>query len=347
VLAGAPGYAPALAGRGQALLGLKRDDEALASFEAALVADPGLADVARRVEVLRFRAVQDRLAAARAAAAAGQLEAARAAYERAIAASPESALLYRELGHVEQRLGVLDRALEHARKAVDVDRADPRSWGFLGDLLEASGDLQGAADALAAAAALEPTPALSARLASLRSRAELARLPPEYSAIASATHVTRGELAALIGVRLVRLLGGAARQEGVVFTDGRDHWASAWIQEVVRAGVMEIYANHTFQPTATVSRRDLAVAVRRLLDLASRLNPELARRWQGVSHTIVDVGPGHLNYPAVSAAVASGVMPLLDGNTFQLGLPVSGIDAIGAIDRLAALAAASSPSNLR
>jgi tetratricopeptide (TPR) repeat protein len=338
VLARAAGYAPALAGRGLALLALKRDDEALAAFEAALAADPGLADVARRIEVLRFRAVQDRLADARAATAAGQLEEARAAYERAIGASPESALLYRELAGVEQRLGGLDRAVALARRAVDVDQRDARSWALLGELLEASGDLTGAADALARASALEPSPALSAQLAAVRSRAELARLPPEYGAIGATPHVTRGELAALIGVKLAHLLRGASRQEGVVFTDGRDHWASAWIQDVVRAGVIEIYPNHTFQPAATVSRGDLALSVRRLLDLASRLNPSLARRWQGSPPVVVDVAPEHLSYPAVSAAVQSGVMPLLAGNTFQMGRPVAGADAIRAVDRLSALA---------
>ena len=46
-------YVPALVGRGQALLALVRDGEALATFEAALRADPTLTDVSRRVEVLR------------------------------------------------------------------------------------------------------------------------------------------------------------------------------------------------------------------------------------------------------------------------------------------------------
>jgi tetratricopeptide (TPR) repeat protein len=347
VLSIAGSYVPALVGRGQALLALERDEEALRSFEAALAADPSLVDVARRVEVLKFRAVQNRLTEARSAMAAGRLEAARSAYEAAIAASPGSPLLYRELAVVEQRQGRGDRALEHARKAVEIDRADPRSWTLVADLLEASGDLPGAIDALTSASALEPAAAVSARLAALRARAELTGLPEGYRAIAGTSHVTRGDLAALIGVKLPSVLGGAVRQNGVVFTDGRDHWASGWIQDVVRAGVMEIYANHTFQPAATVSRRDLAAAVSRLLELVARANPGAARRWAGARVAIADVAPGHLSYPAVSAAVASGVMPLRDGNTFQLGGPVSGAEAIATIDRLSVLSgAAVAPSRL-
>jgi tetratricopeptide (TPR) repeat protein len=340
-LAAAPAYAPALAGRGQALLALARDDEALQSFEAAVAADPSLSDVARRVEVLKFRAVQDRLAEARAAAAAGQLDGARAAYERAILASPQSPLLYRELAAVEQRRGSLPRALEHARRSVELDRADARSWTLLGDLLEASGDLAGAVDALTAAARIEPTTALSTRIASLGARRELAGLPVEYRAIAATPEVGRGELAALIGVKLPGLLRGAARQDGVVFTDARDHWASLWIQDVVRAGVMEIYPNHTFQPSALVSRGDLASAVGRLLDLVASSSPAAARRWQGGRQAIVDVAPGHLSYGAVSAAVASGVMPLGGDGAFRLAASVSGAEATSTIDRLAAVSTSS------
>jgi hypothetical protein len=211
-----------------------------------------------------------------------------------------------------------------------------------------SGDLPGAIQALEAASALEPAAPLTTRIASLRTRAELAGLPGEYREIAAKPQVTRGELAALIGVKLPGLLQRAAGQDGVVFTDGRDHWASAWIQDVVRAGVMEIYSNHTFQPEAGVSRGDLASAVGRLLDVVTRQNPAVARGWRGRSGQIADVLPGHLSYPAVSAAVASGVMPLFDGSTFQLASPVTGSDAIATIDRLSAVAAAAGvPSQAR
>jgi hypothetical protein len=49
------------------------------------------------------------------------------------------------------------------------------------------------------------------------------------------------------------------------------------------------------------------------------------------------VGATHLSYPAVSMAVASGVMPLSNGN-FELLKSVSGPDIIEIIGRLEALA---------
>ena len=45
----------------------------------------------------------------------------------------------------------------------------------------------------------------------------------------------------------------------------------------------------------------------------------------------------HLNYPAVAAAVSSGVLPLADGERFNIERPVSGAEAVTAVDRLRAL----------
>ncbi len=49
------------------------------------------------------------------------LDDARRAYERAISLSPDSAFLHRELGQVEKRAGNADQALEHLRRALELD----------------------------------------------------------------------------------------------------------------------------------------------------------------------------------------------------------------------------------
>jgi hypothetical protein len=87
-------------------------------------------------------------------------------------------------------------------------------------------------------------------------------MPPEYRAIEQATTVTRAQLAALIGVRLEGLVKRAPQRNTAVITDTRGNWAAPWIIPVARAGFMEVYSNHTFQPSATVRRGDLAFAVR-------------------------------------------------------------------------------------
>ena len=208
----------------------------------------------------------------------------------------------------------------------------------LGELLESQQDFAGAAAAYREAAALEPSPELTARAAAAAERARDAALPAPFRAIPTATSLTRGDLAALIGVRLEALLGRAAARQ-VVMTDVTGHWAAAWITRVARAGVMDPYENHTFQPRETIDRGDLALAVSRLITLAASQRPAL-KQALAQRPAVADMAPGHLRYPAVAVAVSSGVLPLLDGNRFAVGRAVSGAEAVAAIDRVRALTTA-------
>jgi hypothetical protein len=129
----------------------------------------------------------------------------------------------------------------------------------------------------------------------------------------------------------------AARQRQVVVTDARGHWAAPYIAAVVNAGIMDAFDNHTFQPRQRVRRIDLATAANRVLAVLTQRNPALRARWPD-RPKIADMPPSHLSYPAVSTAVASGVMPLLEGERFQMTRPVSGTEAVDTIERLRGLA---------
>ncbi len=333
-LTGDATYAPALAGRGEALLTLGQRDQALASFEAAVAADPQLTPLKSRIEVLRFRGLQDDVDAARKAAEAGKLADAHALYERTILSSPDSPFLYRELANVERREGHLSAALEHAQKAAELNASEPRNLVTIAEIYEAQGEFTKAADAYAAAAALEPSEALDARVDELRAKAAFAAMPAEYRSIETAPSVTRAQLAALIGVRLDDLLKRATRSNTVVMTDTRGNWAAPWIQSVSRSGIMEAYANHTFQPNSIVRRGDLALTASRALALIGAENPRLADRLRNARGQFSDVLPGHLSYPAVSVAVQSGVMKADDDGSFQVSRPITGVEALAAVRKL-------------
>jgi tetratricopeptide (TPR) repeat protein len=329
-------YVPALVGRGYALLELERDGEALASFEAALAKDPSLVDLRNRVEVLRFRATQNMLARAKSAADAQRWDVARAAYRQAIAASPDSAFLYRELAAVEQKAGQTADALAHYRRAVELDASDARSLAAIGTILEGQGDVVGSLGYYERARAIDPNEVPEGVVARVRARAALARLPAEYQAIPSRPTVTRAELAAVIGNRLESLIA-RARPRQVIITDIRGHWAQQWIAGVVRAGVMDTLPNYEFEPGQPVRRGDAALIVSRLLTLIADAKPEAAKRWQEARLAVTDVPAGHLSYPAVSMAAAAGVMPLVNGS-FDLLRSVSGAEAFDIAGRLEMLA---------
>lgn len=336
-------YVSALVGRGETLLALRREADAIAAFERALAANPGLDDVRRRVEVFRFQSLERDLAAARQAAQAGRSEEAVQLYRAAITASPESPFLYRELGLVEARRGENDAALEHFRRAVQLDPSDAASIGTIAGIVEARGDLAEAMRLYDEALAIESSADLTRRRAALRERIELAALPDEYRAIPGAPQITRGDLAALIGVRL----GPVLRQsrDAVVVTDLRTHWAGTWINDVVRAGVMQAYENHTFQPRAPVDRADLAAIVARLLaDIAPQ---ERIGQWRAAAIRFPDVPSGHMAYQEASVAVASGVLDRSADETFQPSRRVTGAEAVQAVERLRAMTSLGPSSSVR
>lgn len=329
-------YVPALVGRGQALLELDRAGDALASFEAALKEDPSLADLRARVDVLRFRATQELLARAKSAADARRWDDAKAAYQQAIAASPESAFLYRELALVEQQAGQTTEALEHFRRAAQLDATDAKSQAAVGAILAQQGDDLGALAAYERARAIDASEVPESVIAKLRDSVKLSKLPAEYRAIPGETTLTRAHIASLIGVRLESLIA-SARPQQVIITDIRNHWAQQWIGPVVRAGIMDTLPNYEFEPGRRVRRAELATTVSRMLTLIGGLKPQLAKKWQGARLQIADVPPSHLSFPAVSMAVAAGVMPL-SGNNFDLLRPVTGAEALEIIGRIEALA---------
>ena len=332
-----PSYAPALAGKGEALLTLGQRDQALASFEAAVSADPQLSTIRSRIEVLRFRGLQDDVDAARKAADAGRLPEARGLYERTITASPDSPFLYRELAIVEKREGNLASALEHAQKAATLNPTESRNFTTIGEIYEAQSEFAKAVDAYATALALEPNDAIESKLDDLRARAAFAAMPEEYRSIETSPTVTRAQLAALLGVRLEDLLKRAPRSNSIVITDTRGSWAAPWILSTARAGVMEVYPNHTFLPNVPVRRGELAQAASHVLSLISPTNPRLAASVKNARGKFPDISPGHLSYHAASVVVETGVMtPTADGS-FQLSRPVTGQEAVAAVNKLAEL----------
>ena len=226
-------------------------------LEAAVAADPSL-DLGARIEVLRFRGVGGRRRLARRAAEQGRVDEAREAYGRAIAVSPDSAFLYRELAAVEAAGGQRrrrDRAPAAGAGARpgrrEGGRAARRRAGARRPVRRGGQGLRGRAGHRSAAGDRG-----QARACAAPRRA--GELPAEYQAIPAAPEVTRGDVAAVLGYRLGAALPPVGGRQGMLVTDVRSHWAATvdpgrWCAP----GVMEPLPNHTFQPPQRVRRVDL------------------------------------------------------------------------------------------
>ena len=322
-------YVPARLGRAEAFLLEDRLAEAIDDFDAALAADPGLTGLRERIAGLEATALTRQVAAARDAAAAGRDAEAKAAYERLIAASPESAFLHLELAEVVRRVDGAGSALARLDRAVALDPDALDAWLLMAELYLATGDLDRAEQALLRADAIAPGADVERRLSELDARRRAAALPREYTAIEAADAITRGQLAALLGVRFEPLLAGLAGDGAAIITDARGHWAYGWMIDVAQAGIMLADVNYRFQPERAVSRAELARILVRMLRGAGvePVPPAALPRFS-------DLDPGHLDHPAASEVVAAGLLPPLPANAFGPGLPVAGGDAVAALSRL-------------
>ena len=336
-LAARPAYLPALAGRAEALIGGGRGVEAIAALEALIAADPQRTAARTRLETLRLQVIEGLIGEARAARQRGDLDAARTAWTRAVEASPDSADFLRELAQVERQAGQLDAALMRARAALLLDDGDAATHALVGELETARGNLRPALEALQRAAARDPRPEYRARIDDLERRIDLAGMPAAFRSISERGAISRGDLAALLGVRLEPLLADGRSQPIPLMTDLRGHWAQRWILDVVRAGVMEVFPNHTFQPGTTVRRSDLAKVVGLLFVKAQAADPAAAARWRGQALEITDVASGNSVREAADLTVEAGILSLDPGGAFSATRAVSGPEALAAIDRLVAL----------
>ena len=331
-------YVSALVGYGDALYRLDDISNALNSFQIALAIEPALLRVQRIVAELSLRVMTDRLVEARQYGAEGSLADAEQAYRAVIDASPDSAFLYVELARIKQQQNELPEALVVINSALALDENYAEAFLLQGNLFESSGELENAVSAYARANAITPNELTAEALSRARGALRAVDLPMEYREIETKVEITRGELAALLGVSLGELLRDAGSSWSTpIFTDTRDYWASEWVIEVVQAGVMQADGRYQFEPGRVVRRGDLAEIVAATLLLISEFDSELGRRWRTARPPFSDLTVGHLNFESASISVNANVLELDENDRFLPTRVVSGRDAADVVATLTGL----------
>ena len=124
---------------------------------------------------------------------------------------------------------------------------------------------------------------------------------------------------------------GAATASGQAATpqDVVGHWAEPWIVEAVKLGVFEADPAGNFSPSQTVTRVDYAMAVQRILVVATR-DASLDTRYFGESPSrFTDVPSSHFAYNAMALCAERGIMSadMMTGRFDPAG-KVNGADAL-------------------
>lgn len=326
-----PDFGPAQSG--YFLVALQSGDEERA-FERLLRLEKSFPQhelVDRYGTTLRVNVAESRLALARDQMRERRYEEAAAAYLKALEVAPEAGSLYLEAAGAELEAGYPERAVIHARRAMELEPQNADAHRALGEASYRAGDLAGAARAFASASALRPDDtALRSRLDSVEKALRETTFPEEYAEIRDAERLTREQLAALLYVDLREAFEASTASENVVATDVSDSWASEYIFRTARAGVLEVFPNHTFRPNGFVNRLDLATALSRALE---NLAPDVYGNARGfsASQEFADLSRENPGYGAASLAVSFGLMAPGEGGVFDPWRIVSGAEAASAV----------------
>jgi hypothetical protein len=119
-----------------------------------------------------------------------------------------------------------------------------------------------------------------------------------------------------------------AQEAGPAATDIEGHWAKNWIEDVIRAGAIDLFPDHTFHPDEKITRVNYAMFIQNIL-VAVTGDQALATKYIGTQSRFPDVNATHYSYNAICLAVDRGIMKAdtIDGS-FGMGETVSGADAL-------------------
>ncbi len=117
-------------------------------------------------------------------------------------------------------------------------------------------------------------------------------------------------------------------KEQKMTTDIEGHWAKNWIEDIIKAGAMDLFPDRTFRPDEMITRVNYAMFLQNIL-IAVTGDEKLATKYIGTQSRFPDVNPTHYAYNAICLSVDRGIMKAdkIDGS-FGLNKTISGADAL-------------------
>ena len=313
------------------------EDQAFNSFREILKIDPLNVWAKEGYAALKLKKTEQAVSSAREAAARGDNAAAKESYFKALHYSPESIGVHLALAGLYKRESQISSALVHLKAAAT---SAPNNIEVL----------QAYAETLAEAKQYDQSLEWYRRVLELDSQNQEARkrveelknklgiveLPSRYNDIPFSPAVTREDIAALLAVKLKDVLPEAAGQPPIII-DISASWASKFILKVTSLGLLNVHSNHAFQPKRTVTRAELAETLYRTIRFLESRGHAFIHQIPPSRIPLQDVTPDHIYYQPISQILAYQLMDLFPDKTFRPDQPVSGTEAIKAIDILLAL----------
>ena len=295
---------------------------------------PGDRVLADYVHAIALRAVDQMLDRARDARQQGDIGQAHYWYRQVIARIPENVDVLLEYARWLRELDQIREAMAYYQLAYN---QDPENFALLQEyapLLVEEERCDQARPLLETLIHDEPGNERWRALSQIcETQLKRSRYHEEYEKVRQTPAITRGQLATILCLEFPELLEEKEPVRPVILEDVRDHWAAQYIQKVVQLNLIPLYGPHRFDPEQTVNRGEFADVLYRVLRHFGRDAMVL----KGGSTPIRDVSPLHRQYRAIVTAVRLGLLKTDKRNRFHADQPVTGADAIRAIQSLRTL----------
>ncbi|MBD3413597.1 MAG: tetratricopeptide repeat protein [Candidatus Aminicenantes bacterium] len=315
----------------------QRDELAFIQYREVLKREPNQTWAKSRYEQIKTQKTMDTLQEAKDHLNQGNTQASERAYLKALYYSPDSEEAHSALADLYLKEGKYDNALIHLKTLLSQKPENKEALKLYADALFRKEEFKRSLEAYKDLKKLSPEDQeIENRIQQLKNRLGIFELPSQYDSIPSRETATNEDMAALIGVKFQKYLPDT-RAEPPIIIDISTSWASEYILKLTSMEILDIYPNHTFKPKNIVTRAQLAEIIFRLINHLKQNGYSLIQQIPPQSIQLPDVSPNNFYYRPIIMALSYGILNTSMGGNFNPENPVSGQDALKAVNTLLSL----------
>ena len=290
-----------------------------------------------KYEAIKSKKTDEAIREARAFVAAGEIENGKSSFLRALFYSPTSVDAHYSLADIYNKENNPQSALVHIKAASTYDPENTDVLKLYGDLLFSVQDFKNSLRIYEKLILKEPEDTqIKERLESIKSRLGIFELPSQYDSIPSSEAVTKEDVAAVIGVKFKDFIDDPAEQPPII-VDIATSWAAKFILKLTTIGLIDVYANHEFQPKKILNRAEMAEILVRLILYLDEKGETFIQQIPLNRIQIADVTPSNFYYQPILTIISYDIMSLFPDKTFRPDAPISGREVLRLFDIILAL----------
>ncbi len=314
-----------------------REDSAFTEFRNIIKLDPEHPWAKSRYTAFKSQKTTTALQEARAFVSAGETEKGKASYLKALFYSPTSVDAHFSLAGIYNKENNYQSALVHLKAASTYDPENSEILKLYGDILFTIQDHKKSLKIYEKLSLREPdNPQIKERLEIIKSRLGIFELPSQYDNIPTSEAVTKEDVAAVLGVKFKDIIEDPTQQPNII-VDIATSWAAKFILKMTTLGLIDVYANHEFQPKKILNRAELAEILVRLIMYLDEKGYNFIQQIPLNRIQITDVTPSNFYYQPILTIISYDIMSLFSNKTFKPDSTITGRETIHLFDIILAL----------